>query len=80
MEGLGGPVDLERYSIGGIDPSLEDCCRREVCDIVWILFKNSKLLLRYRVCMLFFFLFFQFKFKSNQHLSSNSYYYCKYRR
>mmetsp|Transcript_17265 Transcript_17265/g.37789 ORF Transcript_17265/g.37789 Transcript_17265/m.37789 type:complete len:405 (+) Transcript_17265:92-1306(+) len=30
MEGLGGPVDLERYSMGGIDPSLEDCCRREV--------------------------------------------------
>mmetsp|Transcript_19553 Transcript_19553/g.54581 ORF Transcript_19553/g.54581 Transcript_19553/m.54581 type:complete len:433 (+) Transcript_19553:198-1496(+) len=30
MEGLGGPVNLARYSTGGIDPALEDCCRREV--------------------------------------------------
>jgi len=30
MEGFGGPVNLEQYSTGGIDPALEDCCRREV--------------------------------------------------
>lgn len=30
MEGIGGPVNLERYSTDGIDPALEDCCRREV--------------------------------------------------
>jgi hypothetical protein len=32
MEGLGGPVDMDPFSIGGIDPALEDCCRREVSD------------------------------------------------
>ena len=30
MEGLGGPVRMDQYSIGGIDPALDDCCRREV--------------------------------------------------
>ena len=30
MEGLGGPVNVDRYSKAGIDPALEDCCRREV--------------------------------------------------
>lgn len=30
MEGIGGPVNVEQYSTGGIDPTLEDCCRREV--------------------------------------------------
>jgi hypothetical protein len=30
MEGLGGPVNVDPYDLGGIDPSLEDCCRREV--------------------------------------------------
>jgi hypothetical protein len=30
MEGLGGPVRMEHYDIGGIDPALDDCCRREV--------------------------------------------------
>ena len=30
MEGIGGPVNVERYSTSGIDPALEDCCRREV--------------------------------------------------
>lgn len=30
MEGIGGPVNVEQYSTGGIDPALEDCCRREV--------------------------------------------------
>ncbi|KAG7341531.1 hypothetical protein IV203_023483 [Nitzschia inconspicua] len=30
MEGLGGPVTMDEYHFDGIDPSLEDCCRREV--------------------------------------------------
>jgi hypothetical protein len=30
MEGLGGPVEMDAYTLDGIDPSLEDCCRREV--------------------------------------------------
>jgi hypothetical protein len=29
-EGLGGPVSLEEVNELGIDPGLEDCCRREV--------------------------------------------------
>jgi len=29
-EGLGGPVNLDRYHLEGIDPALDDCCRREV--------------------------------------------------
>ena len=29
-EGLGGPVSLEEGHHHGIDPGLEDCCRREV--------------------------------------------------
>jgi hypothetical protein len=29
-EGLGGPVTMDDYSLAGIDPCLEDCCRREV--------------------------------------------------
>jgi hypothetical protein len=33
MEGLGGPVTMDDYSLAGIDPCLEDCCRREVCEI-----------------------------------------------
>ena len=31
MEGFGGPVNLDQYHLAGIDPCLEDCCRREVC-------------------------------------------------
>ena len=31
MEGIGGPVGLDQYNLDGIDPALEDCCRREVC-------------------------------------------------
>jgi len=30
MEGLGGEVSLDQYNLDGIDPALEDCCRREV--------------------------------------------------
>mmetsp|Transcript_2265 Transcript_2265/g.4181 ORF Transcript_2265/g.4181 Transcript_2265/m.4181 type:complete len:404 (+) Transcript_2265:185-1396(+) len=30
MEGLGGPVKMDDYTLDGIDPCLEDCCRREV--------------------------------------------------
>mmetsp|Transcript_4288 Transcript_4288/g.9342 ORF Transcript_4288/g.9342 Transcript_4288/m.9342 type:complete len:409 (-) Transcript_4288:279-1505(-) len=30
MEGIGGPINVERYSAKGIDPTLDDCCRREV--------------------------------------------------
>jgi len=30
MEGLGGEVSLDQYNLEGIDPALEDCCRREV--------------------------------------------------
>lgn len=30
MEGFGGPVNLDQYHLAGIDPCLEDCCRREV--------------------------------------------------
>mmetsp|Transcript_1206 Transcript_1206/g.1358 ORF Transcript_1206/g.1358 Transcript_1206/m.1358 type:complete len:409 (-) Transcript_1206:9-1235(-) len=30
MEGLGGEVSLDHYNLDGIDPALEDCCRREV--------------------------------------------------
>mmetsp|Transcript_26114 Transcript_26114/g.39516 ORF Transcript_26114/g.39516 Transcript_26114/m.39516 type:complete len:405 (-) Transcript_26114:44-1258(-) len=29
-EGYGGPVRLDKYHLDGIDPSLDDCCRREV--------------------------------------------------
>jgi hypothetical protein len=29
-EGLGAPIEMDPYKLGGIDPSLEDCCRREV--------------------------------------------------
>lgn len=29
-EGFGGPVSLEEVHQHGIDPGLEDCCRREV--------------------------------------------------
>jgi hypothetical protein len=32
MEGLGGPVQMDPYNLGGIDPALEDCCRREVSE------------------------------------------------
>ena len=32
MEGLGGEVSLDHYNLDGIDPTLEDCCRREVCE------------------------------------------------
>ena len=37
MEGIGGPVNVERFSTSGLDPTLEDCCRREVCesDVKW---------------------------------------------
>ncbi len=30
LEGLGGPVRVDEYTLDGIDPTLEDCCRREV--------------------------------------------------
>lgn len=30
MEGLGGHVKVDSYTYDGIDPALEDCCRREV--------------------------------------------------
>lgn len=30
MEGLGGPVRMDPYTFDGIDPALDDCCRREV--------------------------------------------------
>ena len=30
LEGLGGPVGVDEYTFDGIDPALEDCCRREV--------------------------------------------------
>mmetsp|Transcript_17764 Transcript_17764/g.44320 ORF Transcript_17764/g.44320 Transcript_17764/m.44320 type:complete len:391 (-) Transcript_17764:62-1234(-) len=30
MEGIGGPVNVDRYSGDVIDPALDDCCRREV--------------------------------------------------
>jgi hypothetical protein len=30
LEGLGGPVRVDEYTLEGIDPTLEDCCRREV--------------------------------------------------
>mmetsp|Transcript_22334 Transcript_22334/g.32981 ORF Transcript_22334/g.32981 Transcript_22334/m.32981 type:complete len:377 (+) Transcript_22334:51-1181(+) len=29
-EGYGGPVRLDKYHLDGIDPALDDCCRREV--------------------------------------------------
>ena len=29
-EGLGGPVRVDGHGYGGIDPALDDCCRREV--------------------------------------------------
>jgi hypothetical protein len=32
LEGLGGPVNLERYSLEGIDPTLDSCCQREEAD------------------------------------------------
>ena len=30
MEGLGGPLRMDPYTFDGIDPALDDCCRREV--------------------------------------------------
>jgi hypothetical protein len=30
MEGLGGEIKIDAYTYDGIDPALEDCCRREV--------------------------------------------------
>jgi hypothetical protein len=30
MEGIGGPVDMDPYSLNGIDPTLDACCQREV--------------------------------------------------
>jgi hypothetical protein len=30
MEGLGGPVNAESYTLDGIDPTLDSCCQREV--------------------------------------------------
>jgi hypothetical protein len=30
LEGLGGPVQMNPYDLGGIDPALEECCQREV--------------------------------------------------
>jgi hypothetical protein len=30
MEGIGGPVDMDPYSLKGIDPTLDACCQREV--------------------------------------------------
>jgi hypothetical protein len=30
LEGLGGPVNMNRYSLNGIDPALDECCQREV--------------------------------------------------
>jgi hypothetical protein len=32
LEGLGGPVHAERYSLEGIDPTLDSCCQREEAD------------------------------------------------
>jgi len=29
-EGYGGPVNMDKYDFNGIDPALDDCCRREV--------------------------------------------------
>ena len=33
FEGYGGPVQLNKANMEGIDPCLEDCCRREVNNI-----------------------------------------------
>eukprot|EP00934_Nitzschia_sp_Nitz4_P007517 Nitzschia sp. Nitz4//scaffold105_size73764//35042//36226//NITZ4_005676-RA/size73764-augustus-gene-0.50-mRNA-1//1//CDS//3329532447//7507//frame0 len=30
LEGLGGPVNMDKYSLDGIDPTLDVCCQREV--------------------------------------------------
>lgn len=30
MEGLGGPVNMDPYTLSGIDPTLDSCCQREV--------------------------------------------------
>uniref|UniRef100_A0A7S2UEH1 Uncharacterized protein n=1 Tax=Attheya septentrionalis TaxID=420275 RepID=A0A7S2UEH1_9STRA len=32
LEGIGGPVQLDTTDFGGIDPALEDCCRRDAED------------------------------------------------
>ena len=31
FEGYGGPVNVNRTDLSGIDPTLEACCQREVC-------------------------------------------------
>lgn len=31
MEGLGGPIRMDEVQYGGIDPTLDACCQREVC-------------------------------------------------
>lgn len=33
MEGLGGPIHMDRPDLGEIDPTLAACCRREVCNV-----------------------------------------------
>jgi len=34
LEGLGGPVNAETYTLDGIDPTLDSCCQREVRDVI----------------------------------------------
>ena len=34
FEGYGGPVNVNRADLSGIDPTLEACCQREVGIIV----------------------------------------------
>ena len=31
FEGYGGPVNVNRADLSGIDPTLDSCCQREVC-------------------------------------------------
>ena len=33
LEGLGGPVNAESYTLDGIDPTLDSCCQREVRNV-----------------------------------------------
>ena len=30
LEGLGGPINVDKYDFDGIDPTLDSCCQREV--------------------------------------------------
>jgi hypothetical protein len=35
LEGLGGPVSVDKYHFDGIDPTLDSCCQREVS--AWVI-------------------------------------------